>query len=873
MAASAFTRIVFNDLSGGRNGVDPPYALGPRQCPDAVNVEWWRTRFASRRNGGAAITLTFSAGGPFAGQIVTLLRHVPGADETLAELWAFDTTGVVGRMAGATTFSAPTFLDAFTGNLWDISGASINGHLELAYKSAQARNHVWDTATVRRCGLAASAAPTAADGGGAGAYAAIQRYYRQRYTVQSSGVTIRRSEPSPSVAFTPSGANANATVTKAAAITEGETHWELEVSLDNVTFYRLATTVVGTTTYADSAATTTYNTNPLSATTGTYTLQKPYKYLAADQNRILGFGSYTTTDKQSRIEFSAVIGSLDVGDEERVDTTTNYFLDLDENDSGAAVGLQGPILGSFIAFKFKEMAQLTPTGETALPYRVDFISKSVGAVTDRAIVRGEDADGNPCLYFMSIRGPYRWGVKGLEYIGHNIEDLILGPTSQIYSVAGDNRLAHTLYYADKRQVWFFFTTAISSYATLITALTPVAYWRFEEAAGNAADSSGNAHTATASAGIGYHQTGALQDGSFSYSFDGATTSLDAGTSTALNIGKSSAFTVEFWAAPSTTGADQYVIARNYSTNDGSLTIYFRNLNGALHVEMNNSSAAISIETALSYVDGVMRYFVVTWDGTTNANGVKIYVNTILAAQNAATATGATVTVASHFFIGVDTTGAAQFYKGRLDELALYSSAMSTDTMAAHYLASLNLSNRTMIVYHVNTGGWSRYTGNLMSAARCSVLFANTLGASMSIDLKPYIGNGSIVNTASIVKMDTGGSDAGDGIQGTITTPAFEPGSPGFNGECGDAILVAQAASGVTITGYAVPDFGAQPSQSGTALLTASSAGETTVIKRLENSALSGATFFQYTIGDAVATTTGWTLERLIVPVRGHEPLS
>ena len=37
-----------------------------------------------------------------------------------------------------------------------------------------------------------------------------------------------------------------------------------------------------------------------------------------------------------------MVGSLDVGDIERVDTTTNYRLGLDENDSGVPTGLKGP---------------------------------------------------------------------------------------------------------------------------------------------------------------------------------------------------------------------------------------------------------------------------------------------------------------------------------------------------------------------------------------------------------------------------------------------------------------------------------------------------------------------------------------------------
>jgi hypothetical protein len=459
-------RLVIDDLTGGRNGYDPPEALAKNECADAVNVDWFRSPFGRKRNGGTDVDLTFSSGGPFGGPIWTLQKFVPASNLGNAELWAFDNTGIVGRLKGGILWVVPTFKDAPTATASglgvDIEGANINNKLALAYQSAVARMHGWDpgvSASVRRFGLAATVAPTAANGGGAGT--AVLRYYRQRSTVQVAGITIRRSEPSASVAFTP-GAN-GVTVTQAAVINEGETHWEVEASVDGITFYRIATVAIATTTYLDNAATTTYNANPLSAITGTYTLQKPYKFIAADQNRMLGFGSWTSTDKQSRIEFSAVIGSLDVGDEERVDTTTNYYIDLDEADSGAASGLAGPVLGSFFAFKFYQIWRLTATGTPSQPFRADAISKNVGAITQRAIVVGEDENGDPCLYFMSHRGPYRWGTNGLDYIGKGVEDLILGPTSTIYVTGQDNRLAHCIYHRDKRQVWFWVTTASGAF--------------------------------------------------------------------------------------------------------------------------------------------------------------------------------------------------------------------------------------------------------------------------------------------------------------------------------------------------------------------------------------------------------------------------
>ncbi|MGV1037713.1 MAG: hypothetical protein ACOYD0_11915 [Candidatus Nanopelagicales bacterium] len=448
MATPKSDWITISDLRGGRNGTDPPVTLRENEVVDAVNIDYHNILFGRKRAGAESINTTSSG---MTAVVCSLGRHVPTSDDTAAELWATDANNVFARLA-ANTWSVPTLKDAITGNPWEVSYASLNGKFFIAYQTAQDRLHCWDGSTVRRVGLPAPGAAPVANNGGSGSYAATLRYYRVRWTRQESNVSVLRSEPSALVPFTPSGNGAHVVITRPIQPSELETHWELEVSLDGATFYVLATTLIATTTYNDSAATTTYTAHPVSPTTGTYTVPSSYKFLAVDQNRLLGFGNYTSTNKQNRVWFSAVVGSLNVGDAERV--PTDNYLDLDENDSGAATGLKGPISGSFFAFKTNQLWKLTPTGDTDKPYSKQAITKSVGAVGPRAIVIGEDEQGSPALYWMSDRGPYRWSQSGLEYIGHGIEDMILGPTSFLNTGATIS-VCHAVYYPDKRQVWFW----------------------------------------------------------------------------------------------------------------------------------------------------------------------------------------------------------------------------------------------------------------------------------------------------------------------------------------------------------------------------------------------------------------------------------
>lgn len=468
-------RYVVADVSRGRNSVDPPLSpdFGERQCIDAVNVDFYRSTLGNKRNGMTTSGVSFSSGGPFTGKPSSMYRHVPGTDSTLAEQWVVDdaATPIVGRKAAATTFTAPTLKDAITGNAWDVSWASLDGKLFVACKTAVARLHVWDTSTVRRAGMATPAAPTVANTAGVGTYAATLAYWRVRYTEEAGGGTKRRSEASPATAFTPSGANIGVTITKPAAISEGETNWEIEVSLDGVTFFIVfgspsytgtAAPVVGTTTAATTFAPSIFVAFGFgSALTGTYTVQKPYKFIAADQGRLVGFGSYTATDRQNDIEVSAVIGSLDKGDAERVDTTQGYRYNLDEHDSGAPTGLRGPCFGNFYAFKSTQVWELAPTGQPNNPYRRTALSKTIGCVQGPASCIGEDAAGNSALYWMSSVGVYRYGTGGLEYIGKGIEDYVRGPSGTI-NLSATKVIAHLVYHAEKRQVWVWWATGASN---------------------------------------------------------------------------------------------------------------------------------------------------------------------------------------------------------------------------------------------------------------------------------------------------------------------------------------------------------------------------------------------------------------------------
>jgi hypothetical protein len=451
-------QIVVASLRGGLNLTDPPAALRPDQTTLALNTDFSLSTCGARRRGIYTIPPPTQDG-----ETQFLFRETPTGDplednliaiveESGTGFFAFSFTGAAWN---ALTFDDTPVTPAAPGAY---SAQNLHGKMFLAYPSGEDRLHVLDAGTTvfRRVGLATpAAAPTVANTG-AGAYAAVLRYYRIRYTVQVAGTTVRRSEPSASQSFTPSGAGTAARVTKPATINEDETHWELEASTDNVNFYRIATTVVATTTYDDSAATNTYSSNPLSADVGDYTVPFSVKYLSADEDRLVMGGSWDTEEYASRVTWTPVFAASGVGNDERLDLSTFPYLDLDNLDGGGITGMSVPTNGYIYVFKRKRIYKLVRTGQVSRSYEAVVVSKSVGAVNG-SVVSGFDASGNPCVYFWDDgNGPHRIGTAGIEDCSRDIRPLATELNPYVLSPV------RAIYYPDRDQMWFWAATSGSN---------------------------------------------------------------------------------------------------------------------------------------------------------------------------------------------------------------------------------------------------------------------------------------------------------------------------------------------------------------------------------------------------------------------------
>jgi hypothetical protein len=247
----------------------------------------------------------------------------------------------------------------------------------------------------------------------------------------------------------------------------------VEVSLDGVIWYVLAgqdglfpSIVIGTATYDDSTLTANYLDLTTSEEVGVYSLPPSAKWLSTDGNRLL-MGNSWEGGKTSRIFNTAVLGSADHGDDERIILTATIkgYVDINEKDGGEITGLSLPIHGVIFAFKYEQIWKGVPTGDPDAPYIFRNMTRAVGCIYQKTIVAVENTGGYPVCAFLSRLGPYRVSIEGgQEYMGRDMEDVWYAANNYPTAVNlhASLMVAHGVYHADLHQIWWFVSTGLDS---------------------------------------------------------------------------------------------------------------------------------------------------------------------------------------------------------------------------------------------------------------------------------------------------------------------------------------------------------------------------------------------------------------------------
>ncbi len=469
MASSRPPDLTIRSLRGGLNTDDPASELKPDQCTAAMNVEFHTVPCGERRRG--CVSINQGAYANTYDAIVMVARHLPTDDETAAQLWfAGAVGGVTSFRYKDTAWNAVSPVDAVdnSNDIYAMRAVSFHNKLYVTYNSPVDRLHVWDGTTLRRAGIAApSAAPTAVDQN-IGTLSGT-RYYRVRWLVQVAGVTIRRSEPSAVLEFTPSGAGGSVLITApTTAGADSPTHWEIEASLDNATFYTAHTFLaVSSTTVNDNVPYSEGYTGGtsvhagggrLSETSGDYTVPLSAKFLTVDDDRLVMASSFETTALTSRVSWTPVNGDPGVGNDERVPIATVNFLDLDAGQGGGITDMSQASNGFFYVFKWRAIYKMVRTGVRSQAYQASVVSKSLGAIPG-SVVSGLDEFGRSCIYALDPSlGIYRIGANGLQ-LHHGLGSKVnTGSTWSTVNTDAATVLCCSVYYADAKQVKWFLAT-------------------------------------------------------------------------------------------------------------------------------------------------------------------------------------------------------------------------------------------------------------------------------------------------------------------------------------------------------------------------------------------------------------------------------
>ena len=447
--AAPLSAISISDLRGGQSD-EHPATIAPNQVYEAVNVDYFVGTLGGRRNGSTAVV------SGLASDLCSLLLYTPTSTASADQMWTIDEAGAWKSYDAAYTPTVRTPSPADTYNpLLSVVGASLHGKLFVAASTLDGvtplnRLHVWDGTTFRRTGMAAPVlAPNVADTG-VGTFANT-RYYRVRFAALTGSTVLRRSEPSPETTFVPSGTGLSARITKPAAVNEGETHWEVEESINNADWYRIATVVVGTTTYDDSLAKVAVaSSGVLSADIGDYSLQGSYRYLAVDRDRLIGFGNHTDITKDSDVSWTPVgTDPAGVGNDERVPTDVQNTLSLDGQDGGPITDGRS-FDGRVIAFKMHRTYSLTNTSIRSATYLPQPASKTYGAMPG-SVVEGVDSAGHAALYFIDSKvGPMRLGASGFEKLCKFLQKKFLDDVN----FEATFKVVNAVYHGDKAEVWW-----------------------------------------------------------------------------------------------------------------------------------------------------------------------------------------------------------------------------------------------------------------------------------------------------------------------------------------------------------------------------------------------------------------------------------
>lgn len=164
-------------------------------------------------------------------------------------------------------------------------------------------------------------------------------------------------------------------------------------------------------------------------------------------------------------------------------------------------------------------------------------------------------------------------------------------------------------------------------------------------------------------------------------------------------------------------------------------------------------------------------------------------------------------------------------------------------------------------------GWTTWDGDICGA-RTMVMFAETIGATMSRRLKPYMGFAS-----ALLKTDVSSttSDNGTAYRAYLTSKAWGLEPLQHKKTIHEAWVQAATSDGVDLDLALIRNYGDIANQDSEESLTPAG-NETRILKRYADAELADAWTFQMRVGDAEAIANTWHVDRVVAKVDSTDEL-
>lgn len=232
-------------------------------------------------------------------------------------------------------------------------------------------------------------------------------------------------------------------------------------------------------------------------------------------------------------------------------------------------------------------------------------------------------------------------------------------------------LALTLAIMGLQSLFFVRHAAAADYASIIEADSPVDYWRLNEASGTSAKDIVGVNDGTINAtGVTYSQSGLLAASSTSMCFDGSSgdVSLPAGIQIPQPL------SLEFWFKPATPLGNEGVVGTGgYGFElDATTQLFHSYENGASYEQFTPTYGNTYYVVVTSAANNLLSTYIgtggsVTAQGSGNPGGTLNY----------------SFNMGGNNYVGLGPHG---FFKGCIEDVALYNKILTPSQMSAHYTA-------------------------------------------------------------------------------------------------------------------------------------------------------------------------------------------